>query len=70
VTAAALVAAIARLYRTLPAHSGAASWRPPPAYGVIEAQIRALAAQHWALTSGVTLSATARYPVRPMRRAA
>jgi len=57
-TADALVRAIAALYRTLPTWTGP-SWRPQPAYQAIEAQIRALSRQHWALTSGVAIAAAA-----------
>ena len=53
-TAAQLVAAIDRLYHTLPPFTGL---RATVRYLEVEAQIRALARRHWALTSGVILAA-------------
>ena len=62
-TADQLEAEIGRLYHTLPAFTGL---RPTPAYLALEAQIRALARRHWALTSGIILPAEAPpMPARP-----
>jgi hypothetical protein len=57
-TADQLVAAIARLYRQLPSHSQR-STRPSLAYLALEAQIRLLARQHWALVTRPTSDARA-----------
>ena len=56
-SAAQLVAEIARLYQTLPRTAAGSCWRPGPAYLATEAQIRMLARRHWALTSGTILRA-------------
>jgi len=55
-TADQLVAEIGRLYQILP-KDGRGMWRPTVRYLELEAQIRALARRHWALTSGIILPA-------------
>lgn len=59
-TAEELVAAIAALYSQLAPNSGQQAWGVAAgvttAYRAREAQIRALAAQHWRLTSGHTIT--------------
>lgn len=55
-TAAELLVEIERLYRQLDRNTSGSTWRASPAYRALEAQIRDLAARHWLITSGHTIT--------------